>query len=109
MVTKQKNFKLVRGDTLVFSFQVTGLSSPISSVTFSCKGTVKDEAYLFQKTLDDGIEVSEDGIYTVRIAPEDTANLNARRYAYDLEITIDQDVYTPMLGDLDLIADVTRR
>lgn len=108
MVTKQKNFQLVRGDSLAFSFQVTGLTSALSSVVFSCKRTVKDDTYVFQKTLDDGIEVSED-IYTVRIAPEDTADLNARRYVYDLEIAVDQDVYTLMMGNLDLIADVTRR
>lgn len=109
MVTKQKDFKLVRGDSLIFSFQVTGLSSPIESVTFSCKETSKDTNYVFQKTLDDGIESMEEGIYTVRVAPEDTKGLSIRKYSYDLEITIDQDVYTLMLGYLELLADITRR
>lgn len=109
MVTKQKDFKLVRGDSLIFSFQVTGLSSPIESVTFSCKKTSSNTNYVFQKTLEDGIEVSQDGIYTVRVAPEDTEELSVRKYAYDLEMRVEQDVYTLMLGYLELYADVTRR
>lgn len=112
MVTKLKDFKLVRGDSLNFGFRVLELSEPIEGVTFSCKKSTQDTEYVFQKTLGDGIEYSTDeegARYDVHIAPEDTAELPVRRYSYDLEVEIGSDIFTLLLGRIDLVADVTRR
>ena len=107
MITKLKNFQLVRGDTMSFGFQVTGLSGTISAVRFTCKKTTTDTTNIFQRTLNNGITLDGD-TYSVRIAPECTALLQAGRYYYDLEITVGSDVFTLLLGQLELLPDITR-
>ena len=107
----QKNFKFVRGDSLTFAFVVndsTGEPLVVTEAYFSCKANTDDLEYVFQKDLSDGIELVNDR-YNVRIAPEDTENLVAGIYYYDLEVVIDEDVYTLMIGKIDLLSDITRR
>lgn len=111
MVTMQKNFKFVRGDSFNFAFVINnsaGNPLTVNEAYFSCKANIDDLEYVFQKDLSDGIELVIDR-YNVRIAPEDTENLVAGKYYYDLEVVINEDVYTLMLGQLDLISDITRR
>lgn len=111
MVTTNKNFKLVRGDSLIFGFLVQdtdGNPDAIDSATFSCKSDLGDTEYVFQKTMDNGISLVEAGKYNVRIAPEDTNTLPTQKYYYDLEVTIESDVYTILIGQIDLLPDITR-
>lgn len=107
MVTKLKNFRLVRGDTLTFGFQVEGLTTAISAVKLTCKKKPADTTNIFQRTLGNGITV-DNGTYSVRIAPECTASLNSGTYYYDLEIAVGSDIFTLMLGQLELLPDITR-
>lgn len=112
MVTTHKNFKLVRGDTLRFSFSISDINGDPDSITgakFTCKKNIDDDTYLFQKTLNSGITLIESGKYTVRISPSDTKDLPIQKYYYDLEIIIDNDIYTLLIGQIDLIPDVTRQ
>lgn len=111
MVTMQKNFKFVRGDSFYFAFVMNnsaGNPLTVNEAYFSCKANIDDLEYVFQKDLSDGIELVNDR-YNVRIAPEDTENLVAGEYYYDLEVVINEDVYTLMRGELDLLSDITRR
>lgn len=107
MVTKVKNFTMIRGDTVRFSLSFKNLDEDPDEIWFSVRENY-DAPYIFQKSLDDGITQDDDG-YAVRIAPEDTQELEAGKYVYDLEIKIDDDVYTPLTGRLDIAPDVTRR
>lgn len=102
-----KNITMVRGDTLSFGVQFRNLNQDLDAAYFSCKVNPTDENYVFQKTLGDGIEKVSDGVYRVRVAPEDTENLEARMYYFDFEIHMNEDVKTPMLGTLDIKQDVT--
>lgn len=104
------DIKMVRGDTLSFDLVISDIDvSSIESLVFSVKKRLKDEYYIFQKTLSNGITYLGDGIYRFRIAPEDTQCLAASNYEYDIEIKISSDVYTLIIGKLTLIADVTTK
>lgn len=102
------NIKMVRGDTLAFGLEFEYLSQDLDACYFSCKTSYSATDYVFQKSLGDGISKVEDGQYRVRVAPEDTANVTAGHYYYDLQIEVNSDVYTLMKGALEIEADVTR-
>lgn len=101
-----KNFKMVVGDTESFGFEIKGVSG-IDAVYFSCKRDVQDISYLFQKSLENGIEQRENNRFVVRIAPEDTQLLNPGQYYYDLEVGANGDVFTVLRGILTLVPEIT--
>ena len=106
----QKDLKFVRGDTFAFDFKFFdcgNLNLTINSVYFSCRRCDSDDDYIFQKKLGDGITELSELNYRVRVAPEDTENVEPGKYRYDLQLGIGADIYTPILGDLILVRDVT--
>lgn len=108
---KNYDIEFVRGDTFSFVFEVEGLNENLTTAYFSCKEDPSNDAedYKFQKKLEDGIEKINSTQYRVKIASGDTENLEVGLpYYYDLQININGDVLTPMLGKLTLIQDVTR-
>lgn len=106
---KTLDLDFVRGNTFQFISEIEGLSESIDSAYFSVKEKVEDTEYIFQKTLEDGITINSDGSLYVRIAPEDTEDMTVnKKYKYDLEITVGNDVYTLSIGNLMLQADITR-
>lgn len=106
------DMKLVRGDTLAFGIRIDGDVGEVLGLAMSCRALygADDGEYVFQKTLEDGIEpvTGEDSAWSVRVAPEDTANVRPGRYEYDVQFTIGADVYTPLHGVLEILRDVTR-
>lgn len=106
---QETNMEMVRGDTKAFAFEVEGMGGQeFESVLFSCKRRSSDSAYVFQKTIGDGITETKDGRYIVRIAPEDTERLSVGEYVYDVELRANGDVFTIMRGKLKIVPDVTR-
>lgn len=99
---------MVRGDTLAFIVQVDGEDPELDSVAFSCKTDTGATEYIFKKTLGDGVTEVETGKYRVRVAPEDTENIDAGTYAIDLQLGVGSDIATPILGTLKILEDVTR-
>lgn len=100
---------MTRGDTLSFGLEVEG--DALDTAYFTVKKSFSDETPVFQKSLGttvDGITLIEEGKYAVRIAPEDTENLEVGKYYYDLQIGVNGDVFTVKRGILELEADVTR-
>ena len=108
------NLELIRGDTLSFAFEVEFDEAPqkLEKVDFTCKTNLDDDAVVFHKGLGNGINFSkQDGTklyYIVRIAPEDTKNLETGMYYYDLQIELNGDVFTILNGALKIESDVTR-
>lgn len=105
-----QDITIVRGNTLAFTFELTGLGQSLSAAYFSCKADLDAAAYAFQKTLGDGIEAGTGtaaGTYSVRVAPEDTASLTPGRYYYDLTVEANDDRQTLMLGSLILVQGAT--
>ena len=57
---------------------------------------------LITKSLGNGITKIETGKYRVDVSPEETEALTAGLYVYDLRMTIDTTVYTPLWGYLNI-------
>ena len=108
------NFEMIRGDTLSFAFEVEFDEAPqkLEKADFTCKTNLDDDDVVFNKELEKGINfVKQDGTklyYIVRIAPEDTKNLETGMYYYDLQIELNGDVFTLLNGALKIEGDVTR-
>ena len=110
-----KNIEMVRGDTLAFNFQLTGLKSRDAYedliATFAVAEHYDDES-LIEVTNDNGI-VLEDyntakdtATFSVNVAPNYTKTLDLTRYYYDLQIKDNNNVITLMRGRLTLVYDV---
>lgn len=97
---------MVRGDTLSFGLVFDGLDQDLDSAFFTVKKNETD-GFMFQKRLGSGITKQDNGKYVVRIAPADTRNIDAGYYHFDLEITANGDVFTIMIGILEVIQDIT--
>jgi hypothetical protein len=100
---------MVKGDTLAFNVQVfddEGNPVTVDSAFMTCKKRPSDTEKVFQKSLNNGIEQS-DGLTLVRVAPEDTKEVDEGEYFYDLQIGVDDDVFTLMIGVLTLEQDIT--
>ena len=106
--------EMIRGDTLSFAFEVEFDEAPqkLEKADFTCKTNFDDEDVMFHKELEKGINFAkQDGTklyYIVRVAPEDTKNLEAGMYYYDLSIELNGDVFTILNGALKIEEDVTK-
>ena len=101
----KRDISMVRGDTLSFGFQVTGLEgTEPDAIYFSCKENLEDDTYIFSISLGDGIEkrsydqTTDTLTYGVRVAPELTEGVDFGKYFYDLQIDVNDDVITLMKG-----------
>lgn len=106
---ENENITMIRGDTIAFNVEVTDDDGNVITVDyadFTCKKLATGDKSVFHKSLGDGIRQS-DGLITVRIAPEDTQEVDAGRYFYDLCIGVGYDKYTIMNGVLHIEQDVT--
>lgn len=107
------NLEMIRGDTLQFGIEVEYDEDPqeLDSVAFTCKKNYDDNDVVFQKKLNAGISYvkTEDKklYYVVRVAPEDTETIEAGHYYYDLQIGVNGDVFTVLIGSLKIHNDVT--
>lgn len=98
------DWSMVRGDTFSFNITIENLETDLTSLNFTCK-TYKDGEIVFQKTLEDGCTKIEQGKYQIRVAPEDTENVQPGIYRIDLRIELGVDRYTLMRGTLNIISD----
>lgn len=105
-----ENLNLIRGDSFSFEIFISDLDKihqVITDVTFSVKKTKQSVDYAFQKKLNDGITELDTLKYRIDISPEDTINLVPGEYIYDVEVKINRDTYTVMMGNILLKEDVT--
>ena len=106
---QNQNITMVKGDTLAFNVQVfddDGQAVTVDSAYMTCKKRPTSTDKVFQKSLHNGIEQS-DGLMLVRVAPEDTKEVDEGEYFYDFQIGVDDDIYTLMIGVLTLEQDIT--
>ena len=101
------NISFVRGNSFSFDFEYDGTTDDLDGAYFSCKSDENDEEYVFQKTLGDGITKFATGKYSVRVAPEDTAEIPVRNYYYDFTVVMGEDVETIFKGMLTLQSNIT--
>lgn len=110
-----QNIDMIRGDTLAFNFQLTGLGSQDAYedllITFAVAEHYDDEE-LIEITNADGIDLekyntaTDTATFSVYIAPNKTKTLDLASYYYDLQIKDDTNVITLMRGRLTLKWDV---
>lgn len=110
----KRDISMVRGDTLSFAFQLKGLGGQRpSGVLFTVKESLEDTTPLIQVSLENTIDErdydAENDIltYSVRIPPEKTAEVALGRYFYDLEVKVNGDTITLMIGRLSVEYEVT--
>lgn len=107
------NLEMIKGDTLSFAFEVEFDEAPqkLEKTDFTCKTNFDDDDVLFRKELEKGINFAKQErnklYYIVRVAPEDTKNLESGMYYYDLQIKLNGDVFTILNGALKIESDVT--
>lgn len=103
---EKTNFEMIKGDTLSFAVEIEFDDKPqeLEKVLLTCKKNLDDGDVVFQKTLEDGISFRKQErnkmYYVVRIAPEDTKDIEAGHYFYDMQIEINSDVFTILTGAL---------
>jgi hypothetical protein len=97
---------MTRGDTLAFNAEVLDENEQVilvDSADFIVKKRLDGDT-IFHKSINSGIKQA-DGLLTVRIAPEDTAEVDAGLYFYDFGIGVGGDHYTIMKGTFTIEAD----
>lgn len=103
---------MIKGDTLAFGIEIEFDENPqfLDNAYFSCKN-IPDGEMLFQKSLSDGIEfvkqVDNKMYYRVRVEPSDTKKLEVGRYYYDVEVRLNDDVFTILNGILNIEKEIT--
>lgn len=111
ILQNELNIENTRGDTLSFGVEIEDLGQELDTAYFTCKQNPDDDTPLFQKSLDNGITLDHitdnKYYYVVRIAPDDTKGLEFGKYYYDLQIGVNEDIFTVAKGILTLEYDVT--
>lgn len=112
-VAYEENVVMVRGDTMSFGLKVEfdeGVQN-LDTAFFTCKSNYDGYDVIFKKSIGDGIDIvgtdEKSVTYRVRIAPNDTKNLDPGNYYYDFQIGINYDVFTLRRGILKIEQDYT--
>ena len=110
----RRDIVMIKNDTLSYGFQVQGLEGQIpSNIVFTCKDTPESNRVLFSVSLSDHITEraydpeTDTRTYAIRIPPEYTDNVEVGRYFYDLQLTVNLDIFTLMKGRLTVEYQIT--
>ena len=99
------DLQMVRGDTLEFDVSIDG-ELTVTAVYMTARAAIAPQANLFQLELGDGITATADG-WHFRVPPGATFSAAPGMYVYDVQFETATDVYTPLIGKLEIINDVT--
>ena len=106
-----QDLSMIRGDTFAFLISLPEIDpASVTSLIFTVKrkATDTDDEAIIQKRLGDGIEPTDaDRTWSVRVAPEDTDGVVAKKCVYDIQVGIMNDIYTLMGGYFRIMQDVT--
>ena len=112
----KNDIRHVRGDTFSHPIYVENLHQDLESIYFTCRdGSNDNSEILIEKSLNNGItymdydEETDTRTYVVRLAPQDTKDLQSGTYYYDEQIEVNGDVLTIMKGRFILEQDITRK
>ena len=106
---EDSNITMIKGDTVAFNciaYDENHDPLTVDSAYLTCKKVPSRDDIIFQKSLGDGITQSG-GMISIRIAPEDTREVDAGEYFYDFQIGVGADVFTLLNGSLQIVQDVT--
>ena len=97
--------EMTKGDTFYLGVELVGFDTTLDAAYFTVKANKEDDTFVFQKTLSDGISAEDENKYKVRVAPEDTADLDTGWYYYGLELHANGDVSTVLKGPIHITWD----
>ena len=93
------NITMVRGDTASFGIRFQDYPDIVlEKAVLTVRTDFDASSYIFHKYLGNGVSRVGAGEYTVRIAPEDTADLQEGTYVYDFKIVVNGDLFTLLRG-----------
>lgn len=95
-------FNVKRGDQFSFTITFTNLQEDFDTFVMGIKANYEDEQMLITKSLENGITKIDTGKYRVDFTPEDTEDLEPNQYVYDLRFTLEDTVFTPLSGYLNI-------
>ena len=95
-------FNVKQGDQFSFTITFTNLTEDLTTFTMGVKREYTDTTMLITKSLGNGITKLETGKYQINFTPSETASLSPNIYVYDLRMTLDIVVYTPLYGYLNI-------
>lgn len=109
------NIRHIKGDTFSCAMEIGGLGQDLESAYFTCRDGLNDDSeVLFEASLGYGITLVEydqetdSRKYAIRIAPEQTKNIQTGTYYYDLQVGINSDIFTIMRGQFIVEQEISR-
>lgn len=91
--------EMTKGDSFYLGCELVDFDgSTLTAAYFTVKAQKEDDTFVFQKSLTDGITWEDETKLRVRVAPEDTENLETGWYYYGLELHANNDVSTVLKG-----------
>lgn len=105
----EQNLMMIKGNTLSYGLQIDGIGQQLDASYFTIRKDLDSDEFEVQKTIGDGIwfDHAEDDtvFYGVRVAPEDTEDIESGLYHYDWTIEVNGDVFTVLYGVLTIEED----
>lgn len=92
-------FSVKQGDQFSFTVTFTNLTEDLTTFNLGVKLDYSTQM-LIQKSLGNGITKIATGKYKIDFTPEETAALQPNYYVYDLRMSLEDIVYTPLYGYL---------
>lgn len=112
----ENDIRHVKGDTYSCALIVEDFDQELYSVYFTCRdGQNDDSEILFEAGLGDGVSIVEYDAetntrkYAIRVSPAKTKDLQVGTYYYDLQISVNYDVFTIMRGKFIIDQDETKK
>ena len=97
-----KIFNVKQGDQFSFTITFKNLTEDLTTFIIGVKRNYDDTTMLITKGLGTGITKIDTGKYRVDFTPDETKALSPDFYVYDLRMTLDTVVFTPLYGYLNI-------
>ena len=97
-----KIFNVKQGDQFSFTITFKNLTEDLTTFIIGVKRNYEDSTMLITKGLGTGITKIDTGKYRVDFTPAETKALSPDFYVYDLRMTLDSVVFTPLYGYLNI-------
>lgn len=97
-----KIFNVKQGDQFSFTITFKNLTEDLTTFIIGVKRNYEDTTMLITKGLGTGITKIDTGKYRVDFTPAETKALSPDFYVYDLRMTLDTVVFTPLYGYLNI-------
>ena len=91
-------FNVKQGDAFSFTVTFKNLTEDLTTFQMGVKRDYDDSTMLITKSLGNGITKLSTGKYEIDLTPAETGALTPDIYVYDLRMTLENIVFTPLYG-----------